>query len=190
MALIYLTDEQRSKLLQVARESIHEGCKKNRPSPVDTGEFEMVLQNRGASFVTLKIEDALRGCIGTLEASQSLVQDVSIHAYAAAFSDPRFSAVTRDELELINISISVLTTAEKIDFEDEIDLLEKIQPDIDGLILEDGTHRGTFLPSVWKSLPEKNNFLQQLKRKAGMPENYWSEEITVSRYHTVEFAEA
>lgn len=189
MALIYLTDEQRRQLLQVARKSIHLGCEKNSPLPVDVNEFETALQNKGASFVTLKIEDALRGCIGTLEADRSLVQDVSSHAFAAAFSDPRFSGVTSDELELITISISVLTAAEKIDFKDEIDLLEKIQQGVDGLILKEGTHRGTFLPSVWKSLPEKNDFLQQLKRKAGLPENYWSEKITVSRYHTVEFSE-
>ncbi|HID81975.1 MAG TPA: AmmeMemoRadiSam system protein A [Chromatiales bacterium] len=190
MALIYLTDEQRSQLLQVARKSIHEGCEKNAPLPVDVKKFEAALQNKGASFVTLKIEEALRGCIGTLEASRPLVQDVSSHAFAAAFTDPRFSPVTRDELELITISISVLTPAEKIEFKDELDLLEKINPGVDGLILEAGRYRGTFLPAVWKSLPEKIDFLQQLKRKAGLPENYWSEEISVSRYHTVEFAES
>lgn len=190
MGHILLAEEQRVELLRVARRSIEEGCHYNRPLSVELGRYKKELQNKGASFVTLKKEGALRGCIGTLEAYQPLVKDVSQHAFDAAFSDPRFSMVTPDELGLITVSISVLTAAENLQFSDETDLLEKIQPGTDGLILQEGTRRGTFLPSVWESLPDKMDFLQQLKRKAGLPENYWSEKLAVSRYRTFEFSES
>lgn len=187
---MHLTEPQRDRLLFTARQSIEEGCETGRPRLVEVSHFDPVLQSQGASFVTLKKEGDLRGCIGALEAYQPLVQDVSQHAFDAAFSDPRFTRVSRDELQQINISISVLSPAEKIYFSNETELLEIIQPGIDGLILQEGNLKGTFLPSVWESLPEKNDFLQQLKRKAGLPEFYWSDKIAVSRYHTFEFSES
>lgn len=189
MAPMHLTDPQRQQLLLTARSSIEKGCETGGPLRVKLSEYDDALQREGASFVTLKKQGELRGCIGTLEAYQPLVQDVSRHAYAAAFSDPRFNGVVVDELADISISVSVLTPSEKIPFSDETELLEKIQPGIDGLILEEGGHRGTFLPAVWESLPDKHDFLRQLKRKAGLPEHYWSDRLAVSRYQTFEFSE-
>ena len=184
-----LSDGQRRQLLRVARASIEEGLNTGRPLQVDVNSFDPLLQADGASFVTLKKSGQLRGCMGTLEARQPLVQDVAEHAFAAAFSDPRFPPLERHELEQISISVSVLTPAEPVRFRDEDDLLEKITPGVDGLILQEGPYRGTFLPSVWESLPDKKAFLRELKRKAGLPPDYWSDRIRVSRYKTIEFSE-
>jgi AmmeMemoRadiSam system protein A len=115
------------------------------------------------------------------------VNDVAHNAYAAAFMDPRFLAVTEDELENLEIHISVLTPAVAMTFDSEEDLLKQIRPGIDGLVLEDGRHRGTFLPAVWESLPDVKSFLQHLKQKAGLPDNYWSDSLKVSRYTTESF---
>jgi len=186
---MFLSNDQRQVLLSIARQSIEHGIQKNAPLDVEPDQFDLPLQVNHASFVTLKILNKLRGCIGTLEARMPLVKDVAEHAHAAAFFDPRFPVLMPEELVQINISISVLTPAEPLPFTSQEDLLEKIQAGEDGLILEEGRHRGTFLPPVWESLPEKKYFLQQLKRKAGLPEDYWSEDINISRYQTLEFAE-
>ena len=120
-----------------------------------------------------------------MQAYQPLIKDVAEHAYAAAFNDPRFSSVTAAEAPQLELHISILTPSEAIDFSSESDLLSQIQPGIDGLILESGYHRGTFLPAVWESLPEPEQFLRHLKQKAGLPASYWSDDIKVSRYRTI-----
>ncbi|MCP3866848.1 MAG: AmmeMemoRadiSam system protein A, partial [Gammaproteobacteria bacterium] len=136
----------------------------------------------GASFVTLSLQGQLRGCIGHLEATQPLVQDVVENASLAAFSDPRFSPLTPGEFKNIEISLSVLSAPEPLLFDSEADLLGKIRPGIDGLILKEGAFRGTFLPSVWESLPEPIEFLRRLKQKAGLGADYWSDSLQVLRY--------
>jgi AmmeMemoRadiSam system protein A len=122
-----------------------------------------------------------------LEARQPLVNDVAYNAFAAAFSDPRFQPVSNDEREHLEFHISVLTPATPMTFDSEEDLLKQIRPGIDGLVLEDGQYRGTFLPAVWESLPDAESFLQHLKQKAGLPQDYWSETIKISRYTTESF---
>jgi AmmeMemoRadiSam system protein A len=138
-----------------------------------------------ASFVTLNQSGNLRGCIGTLEAHQPLILDVSYNAYSAAFRDPRFPRITSSELPQLAIHISVLTPAIPMTFKSEADLIEQLQPGVDGLILTRGFQRGTFLPSVWESLPDARQFLQQLKRKAGLPVDFWSDDIQIERYSTI-----
>ncbi len=184
-----LTPAQRRTLLEVARDSIAWGFRHGRPLPVDPARFEPALRREGASFVTLKKHGQLRGCIGALAAYQPLVRDVAEHAFAAAFQDPRFPPLTEDELPEVEISVSVLGAPEPMTVRDEEDLLRQLQPGRDGLILEDGPYRATFLPSVWESLPEPREFVRQLKRKAGLPPDYWSDTLRVSRYRTEEFSE-
>ncbi len=174
----------RDSLLQIARDSIQHGLRHGRPLTVDTGLLDPALREPGASFVTLEIGNRLRGCIGSLEAYRPLAIDVAENAFAAAFRDPRFPPLTEDEFDRIDIHISILGPAREIDFADEQDLLDQIRPGIDGLILEYGSHRGTFLPAVWESLPDKHQFLEHLKMKAGLPAGFWSDDIRVWRYET------
>jgi len=180
-----LTNDEKNILMDIARQSIHYGLENGKPLTVSTSECSENLQQQRATFVTLDINQQLRGCIGTLEAYQSLVKDVSEHAFAAAFKDPRFPPLAQHEEALLDIHISILTPAKPMSFSSENDLLKQIQPGIDGLILESGYNKGTFLPSVWESLPQTKDFLQHLKIKAGLPGNYWSDEIKISRYETV-----
>ena len=182
-----LCEEEHILLRELVLEAIKYGLEQKNNLPVDTSRYPKSLQQPGASFVTLNKDGQLRGCIGSLEAYQPLVNDVAYNAYAAAFSDPRFPPVSEDELDHLEFHISVLTPAVPMEFESEQDLLEQLRPGIDGLVLEDGVHRGTFLPAVWESLPDKINFLRHLKQKAGLPPDYWSDTIRVSRYTTESF---
>ncbi len=184
-----LSLQLQQQLLKVARESIQYRLQQGHAMPVDADAYDEQLQQQGGSFVTLHKDGALRGCIGTLQPYQPLVSDVAEHARAAAFSDPRFPHLTLDEFDDIVISVSVLGKPGAISFSDEEDLIRQLRPSQDGLILEDGGARGTFLPSVWESLPESRQFLQQLKRKAGLPADYWSDSLKISRYTTQSFSE-
>ncbi|OGQ65946.1 MAG: AMMECR1 domain-containing protein [Deltaproteobacteria bacterium RIFCSPLOWO2_12_FULL_50_11] len=183
------TDNHKKILLETARQSILHGLNNHKPLPVGAGDLPEELRRHKASFVTLYNKKNLRGCIGMLEATRPLIIDVAENAYAAAFRDPRFSPITREELLDLTISISILSKSTPIDFTSEEDLLQKIRPGIDGLILSENFHRGTFLPSVWKSLPTPRAFLDQLKIKAGLPPHYWSDKITIERYTSEEFSE-
>jgi AmmeMemoRadiSam system protein A len=175
---------QREALLGLAWESIERGLHGERIR-LDASHYDDVLGADGASFVTLNLSGNLRGCIGSLEAHQPLVLDVSSNAHSAAFRDPRFSPVSARDLPQLDIHISVLTPASPMTFRSEAHLIEQLQPGVDGLILSLGTQRGTFLPSVWESLPDARDFLQQLKRKAGLPADFWSDDVRVDRYSTV-----
>lgn len=179
------TKTECQQLLTIARESIRFGLKEGRPLEINQRDLPESLQEKRATFVTLNEDGKLRGCIGTLTPCLSLAQDVAQRAYSAAFSDPRFPRVQEDEVDRLDISISVLTEPVSIHFDNEEDLLKQIEPNVDGLILHaDSTHRGLFLPSVWEALPDKRVFWQQLKLKAGVPEDYWSDEVRVSRFRT------
>lgn len=179
--------EERRQLLAVARGSIEHGLQYRAPLPVNVAEFPAKLCETGACFVTLYKGGQLRGCIGTLQACRHLVEDVAHNAFAAAFSDPRFPPVGTAETVSLDLHISVLTPAVEMHFDSEEDLLRQLIPGVDGLILQEGARRGTFLPSVWEQLPEKREFLQRLKLKAGLPVVYWSETLRVYRYRTEQF---
>lgn len=175
-------EEQRSRLLGQARESILHGLAHGCPPRVDVGSYPEPLARPGASFVTLKRDGCLRGCIGSLEPRRPLVNDVSENAFAAAFRDPRFPPLAVTEFGDLGIQISVLGEPEPLDFADEEGLLAQLECGRHGLIIEEGGRRATFLPSVWESLPDPQRFLSQLKRKAGLPEGYWSDTLRASRY--------
>lgn len=169
-------------LLDTARHAIKYGLTYKHAPALVLETYSEALQQPGASFVTLKESNVLRGCIGSLEAHQPLIQDVADHAFAAAFKDPRFASINHIEEPVIHISISVLSPAEVMSFKSESDLLSQIEPEKDGLIMEYQQHKGTFLPSVWEQLPDKQEFLNQLKLKAGLLADFWDDEIKVSRY--------
>lgn len=176
--------EYRSQLIELCLASIRHGFDRGQVIRVDPAGFDSALNVRRASFVTLLKNGDLRGCIGSLIAIRPLVIDLARNAHAAAFSDPRFNKVGAEEIDALHIHISILSEAETMSFRSESDLVKQLRPGLDGLILEHGDHRGTFLPSVWESISNRQDFLNQLKRKAGLSESYWSEKIKVSRYFT------
>ena len=185
-----LSNEQKDSLKKLALASIRCGLEKGSPLAVDDYVDEHGAQinlpdYEGAAFVTLKKDDQLRGCIGSLSAYRPLCEDVAENAYAAAFRDPRFNALTVEEIDDIDLSISVLTPPEMVDFTSEEDLIAQLRPGVDGLIMTEGSNRGTFLPSVWENYPQAESFLKHLKIKAGLPASYWSGTIKVERYETV-----
>ncbi len=163
-----LTPEQERVLLHTARDSIAYGLDHGQPLPVRATDHDPALQAIRGTFVTLQIAGRLRGCIGTLEARLPLAEDVAQHAYAAAFQDPRFPALSREELARVDIHISVLSPHTPLPFADEADLVAKLRPGVDGLVIAKGSRRATFLPSVWESLPDPAQFLVHLKLKAGI----------------------
>lgn len=179
----------RTLLLALARRSIAHGLEHGRALPVDPRDYAEPLCAPGAAFVTLHAGGLLRGCIGHLEAIQPLVLDVVENAFAAAFRDPRFPPLRAEELAELHISISVLTPAEPLPCATEAELLAGLVPGRDGLIIEAGRARGTFLPAVWKDLPEPRDFLRHLKRKAGLPIDAWPDELEAWRYRTESFSE-
>jgi uncharacterized protein len=182
------TKAQQQCLLETARAAIIHGLDKDAPMPVRAADYEDALRALRATFVTLNNRQGLRGCIGTLRAYQPLIEDVAYHAYAAAFEDPRFPPLRREELVDLRVHISVLSESEAMTFQSEADLIRQLRPGVDGLILSEGARRGTFLPSVWESLPIPADFLRHLKNKAGLAADYWSSDLRVERY-TVDFIE-
>lgn len=185
-----LENDDKNTLLELARESIRHGLSHGTMSTVPDENYSAILQKYGACFVTLHYNKQLRGCIGSLSPYQPLVDDVVHNAFNAAFRDPRFNPLRPDEFKNIHIHIEVLGPTEKLNFGSEEELLNMLRPGIDGLVLRENGHTGTFLPSVWSSLPEPEVFLQQLKRKAGLATHFWSENVSIERYTTEAFEEA
>lgn len=147
------------------------------------------LSQLAACFVTLTKGQQLRACIGSLQAHRSLLDDVVHNARAAAFSDPRFAPLSGEELAEITVEISLLSPATAIAFTDEASALAALRPGVDGVILNDGTHRSTFLPQVWAQLPSAPQFLAALKKKAGLPVDHWRPSLTLQRYTVVKWRE-
>lgn len=185
-----LNAADRQLLLKTAREAI-EASVHQKPLPIiDRNRCSEVLLAEGASFVTLTIEGALRGCIGALEAYQPLVDDVQEHAMAAALQDYRFPPMRPAELGVVHIEISRLTQPSPLEYDGPADLLAKLQPGVDGVILRDGRNRATFLPQVWEQVPQPEKFLCQLCMKMGAPSDTWRRKpLLVSIYRVEEFHE-
>lgn len=184
MAPISLIKSYRKRLLDLAQASIEHGLKTGQPIKLDLTDYPSELWVERATFVTLERNGQLRGCIGMLEAIRPLVVDVAENAFCAAYKDHRFSPLTADELDDLELHISILGLAEPLKFDSEPALIDQLRPGVDGLILEERGRRGTFLPSVWDSLPEPRQFLRSLKQKAGLAPDYWSNTLKVSRYGT------
>lgn len=177
-------------LLLLARQAIADKLGvAHAPAPAPDREVLPELARPGAVFVTLTRHGDLRGCIGSLEARRPLVEDVVANARAAAFSDPRFAPLTAAELAGIRVEVSLLTPAQALSFSSEADAIEQLRPQVDGVILEVDRQRGTFLPQVWENLPDARQFMRELKRKAGLPADFWSDQVKLSRYQVQKWRE-
>jgi AmmeMemoRadiSam system protein A len=179
------------RLLHIARESITSAAA-GQPAPsLDLPALTEWLQSTRASFVTLTGAGALRGCIGALQASLPLALDVQEHAAAAATQDYRFTPVGPQEVDGLDIEISVLSIPQPLDYDSPQDLLRRLRPHVDGVILSSGQHRATFLPQVWEHVPDPAKFLSLLCQKARLPERAWqSGQLEVQTYQVESFHEA
>ncbi len=174
------------QLVAVARCALHRATGgPSIPEPV----VDAVLERPGASFVTLMLDGKLRGCIGALEPHRALVDDVRHNTRAAALSDSRFAPVSAEELERIQVEISVLTPLESLEVESESNLLAQLRPGVDGLVIACEGRRATYLPQVWELFPEPARFLESLRQKAGLPSGFWSSELEAWRFAVEKFAE-
>lgn len=181
-----LAKHQGKKLLQIAQISLEEAVlHKNKFHP-SRKDYDDVLFNKGAAFVTIKQNGQLRGCIGSLIPNEAVALDIANNTYNAALEDSRFEPLKAEELPISKISISLLSDFERIRFNDEESLLKQLVANVDGLVIRDGDRQGLFLPSVWQELPNKQDFLNKLKIKAGMSPSYWSNKIKAYRFRVVE----
>jgi AmmeMemoRadiSam system protein A len=184
-----LTEEEKKILLKTARGALEDAFRvphvEEIPPPTDR------LLEKGVTFVTLTIDGQLRGCVGALEPYQPLIEDVKEHALAAAFQDYRFSPLRKDELPFVEIEISRLTKPEKLEYETPEELVRKIRPGIDGVVLQWRGRRATFLPQVWEKIPTVDEFLDHLCMKMGVDAYLWRKTIMdVYIYQVEEFHEA
>jgi AmmeMemoRadiSam system protein A len=184
-ALRTLLGPHRRTLHALAHDSINYGLDRDAPRPVCASDFAPALQTKIASFVTLRLEGNLRGCVGTAIAARPLVEDIWINAYGAAFHDLRFPPLARAEFQAVSIELSVLSAPEPMPFTDEQDLRTRLVPGRDGLILEHHGGRGLFLPQVWEMLPDPAFFLDHLKAKARLPARPLDPAVRVLRFEAV-----
>jgi AmmeMemoRadiSam system protein A len=188
-----LTEKQGELLVRLARETIAarlgvSAAESNRIAAADLEDPGF--QKKGGTFVTLKIGNQLRGCMGCLTPSETIRAGIERNALNAAFNDPRFPPLTVPELDRAEIEISVLTNARELEYDDGADLLKKLRPGIDGVIIGQGLARATFLPQVWEQLPRTEDFLAHLCRKAGLPPDEWkNSRLKVSIYQVQYFHE-
>jgi AmmeMemoRadiSam system protein A len=186
-----LTPEEQQTLLHLAREALVHGVKQEKLPPLNESVLTPRLLEPGATFVTLTAHRQLRGCIGALEPYQPLAQDVREHAVAAALEDPRFPPVSERELNGIEIEVSRLTPPVLLEYKDANDLLSKLRPHVDGVILQDAFRRATFLPQVWEKIPDRADFLDNLCYKMGANPDLWRKKhLEVLTYQVEEFRES
>jgi AmmeMemoRadiSam system protein A len=185
-----LSEAEKGVLLSLARQALEYAVHGQKLPPLDLKELSPRLQVEGASFVTLTKSGELRGCIGALEPYQPLAQDVREHAIAAALEDYRFPPVQPAELPDITIEVSRLTQPQPLDYASPEDLLAKLRPGLDGVVLRDGWHRATFLPQVWEKVPDPSEFLDHLCYKMGEQPDVWRKRsLEVLIYQVEEFHE-
>ncbi|MFP4600704.1 MAG: AmmeMemoRadiSam system protein A [Persicimonas sp.] len=181
-----LDESQRGKLLDIAEASIAYGLEHGEPLGVELDEAADYLNEQRATFVTVYIDGELDGCIGSIQPRRPLAVDVATNAYMAAFEDPRFSPVGADGLTTLEVRISVLSPLEPRRVDDEDQLCRLLEPGVHGLLLEHRGRLGTLLPSVWEKCPDRREFVAHVKRKAGLPRDFWSDRMRASTY-TVEY---
>jgi AmmeMemoRadiSam system protein A/AmmeMemoRadiSam system protein B len=168
-----LNEEQGQILVKLARQTIEERLGK-RSIKVDPDSMrDPVFKEKRGTFVTLTINKQLRGCIGNLDSTNSIVDGIERNAINAAFRDPRFPALEADELDRVDIEVSILTEPQPLEYRDSKDLLSKLRVNVDGVILRKGSASATFLPQVWEQLPQPEKFLSHLCSKAGLPADTW-----------------
>ncbi|NLD36285.1 MAG: AmmeMemoRadiSam system protein A [Desulfatiglans sp.] len=183
------TKEEGEYLLSVARKIIEAKLFSHDITPEKKNDNEKYLERRG-TFVTLTINGNLRGCIGHIIPQESLIDGIRENAINAAFKDPRFPPLSKEEWDMLKVEISILTAPAPLKYNDTDDLLKKLKPGVDGLIIEKGYQSATFLPQVWDQLPEKEEFLGHLCMKAGLSVNEWKKGgLTIYRYQVQAFEE-
>lgn len=180
-----MQSERGKVLLPIARAAIARTL--NMPCAAD--ETAPWLAEYGACFVTLTQDGELRGCIGTLQAHRPLLADVKSNAVSAAMHDPRFMPLDAEELDITTVEISLLSPTTAMDVLDEADALAQMRPGIDGIVFQCGHYRSTFLPQVWEHFPQPRDFLAMLKRKAGLPDDFWTDEVSLLRYTVTKWSE-
>jgi AmmeMemoRadiSam system protein A len=178
--------ERGHRLLAIARAAIARKLDVSTRAPATDADW---LRRPGATFVTLKRDGRLRGCIGSLQARRPLAEDVAANAEAAAFRDPRFAPLSRDELARTGIEVSLLSPPEALEAANEAEAIARLRPGIDGVIFDYGRHHGTFLPQVWEELGDPADFLHHLKYKAGLPPDFWHPDVRLSRYTVTRWRE-
>ncbi|MCP5076756.1 MAG: AmmeMemoRadiSam system protein A, partial [Psychromonas sp.] len=184
---IKLTQEEKEQLIEICKQAIQQhlnGAPFTLPAPPKSKKLLQPLP----CFVTLTINDNLRGCIGTYQHGNALWQNVYHYAYSSAFEDSRFPSLEVDELNQLKIEISILSPLQEIQNNGEIALIKELQIGVDGLLLEEDWHKAIFLPTVWLSLPDPREFVEHLKQKGGWPKDYWSKNIRLQRFSTVIFS--
>jgi AmmeMemoRadiSam system protein A len=177
--------EAAATLLPIARASIASQFGKRHAAD----ESAPWLREQGASFITLNLDNKLRGCIGSLKAHRTLLDDIKANALAAAFKDPRFKPLSAAEYENIEVEISLLSALTAMQFTDEASALAQLQPNVHGVIFEYGHHRSTFLPQVWEHFADPMMFLATLKQKAGLPPNFWEAGVKLHTYTVTKLLE-
>lgn len=180
-----MADDRGGIMLAIARATIASRL----GNVVTVDESAPWLSEWGACFVTLTIHGGLRGCIGSLEPHRTLLQDLKQNAEAAAFRDPRFPPLGERELKYVRVEVSLLSPVTPLPFLDEADALSQLRPGVDGVILEWRQNRGTFLPQVWEQLPTHQEFFCHLKMKAGLPRDFWDNNIRIYRYTVEKYRE-
>mgnify|MGYP002640867335 CR=1 FL=1 len=185
-----LTDEQGKYLLSVARKTIQESLSGGKGVEKIEKNLSPIYKEKRGTFVTLTIGGNLRGCIGHIIAQETLIEGIKVNALNAAFRDPRFNPVGKNEWDRVKIEVSILTDPKPLSYSGAEDLLKKLRPGIDGVILKKGYRQATFLPQVWEQLPEKEDFLNHLCLKAGFDGNAWKKgDFEVSTYQVQAFEE-
>lgn len=181
-----MSDRERGRVLvAIARESIEEALGLRTAAAWD----DPWLFEPGACFITLMRQGALRGCVGSVRAYRPLYEDVRANARASAFNDTRFPPVECMECPELRVEVSLLSAPEPVAFSGEAEALAALRPEIDGIIFESGGYRSTFLPQVWRQLPDPRDFLGQLKLKAGLSRSFWSPDVKLLRYTVTKWVE-
>ena len=185
-----LTEEEGRHLLKVARQTIEKELFARKDQNLPESDISSKFSEQRGTFVTLTIRGGLRGCIGHIIPRETLIEGIRINAINAAFRDPRFRPLTKEEWDMVSIEISILTDPKPLSYSDADDLLKKLRPGIDGLIIKKAYHQATFLPQVWEQLREKEAFLSHLCQKAGLEGDAWkSGDLEVLTYQVQAFEE-
>lgn len=182
-----LSRDQRAAAVSLAERTVEYGVHHGEPFPVSREIEALFPDGPRASFVTVHVAERLNGCVGRLKPKRTLPRDIVQNAFRAAFEDHRFPPVVMDDLERLDVHISVLNPLEPIPVEDEDELWEFVDPGRHGLLLKAGDKQGTFLPSVWEKCPDPETFLTHLKRKANLEPSAWPDDLHVFRYTVDEF---
>lgn len=171
-------------MLLLAWESIAHGLKTGKPLSIDVDDYPIELAEPKPCFVLLKQKQAVRGCVGSIEPIRPLGEDLVENAFAAAFCDRHFMPLSDNELDQTQINILLISPLQALSCDSQMTLIEQLQPRVDGLLIRDGSHHASLLPAAWETFKTPMEFVNQLKRQAGLPMTYWSKNTQIFRFST------